>query len=43
VELDAPGRKMMLKCRGEIVRVEPHGERVGVAVKIEESVLEAVR
>ena len=42
VHLDAPGGKMVLKCRGEIVRVEPRGKRVGVAVKVGESVLEAV-
>jgi len=42
VQMDAPGGKMVLKCRGEIVRVEPRGGRVGVAVKIMESKLEAV-
>lgn len=43
VQLDSPGGKMLLKCRGEIVRVEPRGERVGVAVRIAESTVEAVR
>ena len=42
VHMDAPGGKMVLNCRGEIVRVEPRGGRVGVAVKIVESKLEAV-
>ena len=43
VEFDTPGGKMLLKCRGEIVRIEPRGNRVGVAVKITESTLEAVQ
>lgn len=43
VKLDAPGGKMMLKCRGQIVRVEPRATRVGVAVKITESTMEPVR
>lgn len=41
LELDTPGGKMMLRCEGEIVRIEPRGERVGVAVKIIESVISA--
>lgn len=41
VELDTPGGPMRMKCRGEIVRIEPQGRRVGVAVKITESKLEA--
>jgi len=41
VELGASGRNMMiLKVLGEILRVEPQGERVGVAVKIIESEME---
>ena len=40
VELDTPGGRMMLKCEGEIVRIEPREARVGVAVKIIESTLE---
>ena len=43
VEMDTPGGKMLLKCEGEIVRVEPRGARVGVAVKITESAIEPVR
>jgi hypothetical protein len=41
VELDTPGGKMLLKCQGEIVRIEQRLERVGVAVKITESVMVA--
>ena len=41
VEFNAPGGKMLLKCRGDIVRVEPRGATVGVAVKIVESRMEA--
>jgi hypothetical protein len=40
VELDTPGGRMVLKCEGEIVRIEPREARVGVAVKIVESTLE---
>jgi hypothetical protein len=40
VELDTPGGKLMLRCRGSIVRLEPRENRVGVAVKITESQLE---
>jgi hypothetical protein len=39
VEMDTPGGKMLLKCEGEIVRIEPRGARVGVAVRIVESSL----
>lgn len=40
VEFDAPGRKMVLKCQGDIVRTEARGPRVGVAVKIVTSTME---
>jgi len=43
VELDTPGGKMLLKCRGNIVRIEPLGKKVGVAVKITESTMEPVQ
>lgn len=44
VELnDAPGGKMMLKCRGRIVRVEDRGGKIGVAAAIVESRLEPVK
>lgn len=47
VELDAGSEKMfaqkvVLSCRGKIVRTEAHGKRTGVAVKIIESALERV-
>ena len=41
VDLDTPGGRMVLKCSGEIVRLEPQDERVGVAVQITESHLES--
>lgn len=43
VELDTPGGRMMLRCEGEIVRIEPRDARVGVAVKIVESTIEPVK
>lgn len=43
VELDTPGGKMQLKCQGEIVRIEPRYERVGIAVKITQSVMEEIK
>ncbi len=44
IELDAPrGEKLMLRCRGEIVRVESHDGKVGVAAKILSSKLESKR
>ena len=42
IDIDAPGGKMQLNCRGEIVRVEQRDKRVGVAVRIVESSLRAV-
>jgi len=32
--------KFMLKCRGDVIRAERHGNDVGVAVRITEPVLE---
>lgn len=43
VELDTPGGRMMLRCEGEIVRIEPRDARVGVAVKIVKSTIEPAR
>jgi hypothetical protein len=40
VELDTPGGKMRLKCHGNIVRVVPNGDKVGVAVKMTEMAME---
>jgi Tfp pilus assembly protein PilZ len=42
VELDTPEGRKVLRCHGSIVRIEPRNERVGVAVKITESVTEAL-
>lgn len=39
VELDTPQGKMLLKCRGEVVRIEPRHRKVGIAVKITESTM----
>lgn len=37
VKLDTPRDKMLVTCRGDIVRVEPRNKHVGVAVKITEA------
>ena len=42
VELNTPGGKLLLKCEGEIVRIEPCGPHVGIAVRITKSALEAM-
>jgi hypothetical protein len=42
IELDGPqGKKLMLRCYGEIVRVERRDGKVGVAAKIVASKLES--
>jgi hypothetical protein len=43
VELDTSGGKMVLRCQGDIVRIEPRGKKVNVAVKITESTLEPAK
>lgn len=43
VDLETPGGRMALKCRGEIVRVKPKDGKVGVAVRIVASAMEAVK
>jgi len=43
VELDMPAGKMLLRCHGDIVRIEPRVERVGIAVNITESTLESAK
>lgn len=43
VELDTSGGKMVLRCRGDIVRIEPKGKKVNVAVKITQSTLEPAK
>lgn len=40
VELGTPEGTLLLKCLGEIVRIEPRNKKVGVAVKIIESTTE---
>jgi hypothetical protein len=39
IDIEAAAGKIALNCQGEIVRVEERAGRVGVAVKIVESVL----
>jgi len=39
VELDTPRGKRKLSCQGDVVRIEPHESRVGVAVRIIESTM----
>jgi hypothetical protein len=41
IEFDSPGGKLMLKCNGQIVRVEDRNGKVGVAVKIVDSVMQS--
>mgnify|MGYP001369078336 CR=1 FL=1 len=43
VEMDTPGGKMLLKCHGNVIRVIPHGDKVGVAVKMTEMTMEPVQ
>lgn len=42
LELDTPTGKIMLRCKGNIVRTESRNDKLGVAVKISESVMEAI-
>lgn len=37
VELDTPDGKLILKCRGTIVRTVANGAKTGVAIKISDS------
>lgn len=41
IAYDTPGGGMTLKCHGQILRIEQHDNRLGVAAKIIESKLEA--
>ena len=43
IELAASGRPIRLTGQGEIVRIERHGKRTGVAVRMLDSRLEAVQ
>jgi hypothetical protein len=40
VEFDGPAGKMVMRCSGEVVRVERGGQKIGVAARITESKLE---
>lgn len=42
INLDTPGGPMKLKALGQIVRLESHGSRTGVGVRLLNSRLEAV-
>lgn len=41
IELEMSSEKMLLNCKGRIVRTEDHGKKKGVAVEITESVMAA--
>ncbi|HJV28052.1 MAG TPA: PilZ domain-containing protein, partial [Aromatoleum sp.] len=41
VELDVGGRAFALKCHGQVVRVERHANRIGLAIKMQDSQLES--
>lgn len=40
IEVQALGEKMLMKCKGSIVRAEARGKKSSVAVKITESTME---
>jgi hypothetical protein len=40
MEMKTAGGTMMWKCRGNVVRTEPRGDDIGVAVRITESAME---
>ena len=40
LNLDTPWGKVIFKCQGKIVRLEPHNQKVGVAVQFTESTLD---
>jgi hypothetical protein len=42
VELETPTGKIMLRCKGNIIRTEPCNNKLGVAVRITESVLDSM-
>jgi hypothetical protein len=42
IEFDSPGGKLLLQCNGQIVRVEDRNGKVGVGVKIVNSVMQSV-
>lgn len=42
IEFNNPGGNLILKCNGEIIRVENRNSKVGVAVKFLESIMESI-
>ena len=42
IEMEAFNEKVLLKCKGSIIRTEPHGNKTSVAVRITESVMFSV-
>jgi hypothetical protein len=43
LDMETPQGKMLFKCRGEILRIERQGKKVGVAVRFLESALEPLQ
>lgn len=41
IELETGAEKMLLKCKGHILRTQDHGKKKTVAIKITASVMEA--
>ena len=41
IEMEAFGAGMLVKCKGYIVRTQALGQKIGVAVKLTEAVMEA--
>lgn len=41
MKLDSPWGKLILKCKGEVIRIENRDSGVGLAVRINESVMES--
>lgn len=41
IEMNSFNEKMLFKCKGSIIRTESHGQKIGVAVKVIESVIES--
>lgn len=42
IEMEAFNEKVLLKCKGNIIRTEAHGDKTSVAVRITESVMFSV-
>jgi len=43
IELFTPEGRMMWKCKGDVVRTEPRGNDVGVAVRITKTAMEPIK